>query len=68
MNANDALLTALATAQTGSTVPDIAPNAPASAAATSAAEAGMRMICQAGMPPGRAAWTQAGPGSGGYFL
>ena len=29
MNANDALLTALATAQTGSTVPDIAPNAPA---------------------------------------
>ena len=31
MNANDALLTALATAQTGSTVPDIAPNAPASA-------------------------------------
>ena len=31
MNANDALLTAVATAQTGSTVPDIAPNAPASA-------------------------------------
>ena len=31
MKANDALLTALATAQTGSTVPDIAPNAPASA-------------------------------------
>ena len=31
MNANDAMLTALATAQTGSTVPDIAPNAPASA-------------------------------------
>ena len=31
MKANDALLTAVATAQTGSTVPDIAPNAPASA-------------------------------------
>ena len=31
MNANDALLTAVATAQTGSTVADTAPNAPASA-------------------------------------
>ena len=31
MNANDALLTAVATAQTGSTVADAAPNAPASA-------------------------------------
>ena len=31
MNANDAMLTALATAQTGSTVADAAPNAPASA-------------------------------------
>ena len=31
MNANDATLTALATAQTGSTVADTAPNAPASA-------------------------------------
>ena len=31
MNANDAMLTALATAQTGSTVADTAPNAPASA-------------------------------------
>ena len=30
MNANDAMLTALATAQTGSTVADTAPNAPAS--------------------------------------
>ena len=31
MNANDAMLTALVTAQTGSTVADTAPNAPASA-------------------------------------
>ena len=31
MNANDAMLTAVATAQTGSTVADTAPNAPASA-------------------------------------
>ena len=31
MNANDVMLTAVATAQTGSTIPDIAPNAPASA-------------------------------------
>jgi hypothetical protein len=31
MNANDAMLTALATAQTGSTVADTAPNAPAAA-------------------------------------
>jgi hypothetical protein len=30
VNANDATLTSLATAQTGSTVPDTAPNAPAS--------------------------------------